>query len=172
MVTQSEVLLAIKTENIEMFGMLHENGANLFPTTDAQQISEVLLFLKENFDQREVLGLKESKDLFRRSKALGDQTLLEYIMSKNNLMIKQRDELIDLLKMQEDDINPTWMKSEEKVMDLLKEHINAGPGLVGCLDYVEEKYPWSQNKVRFMTSVSVLVLFMCWLLSAKQTYIS
>ena len=130
----------------------------------------MLKFLQDHFEQREVLKLKDSNDLFKPSKTLSEsedgkpQTLLEYIVSKDDMMIKQRDELIDLLKMIEDEKNESVEKSVERVMDLLKEHLDTGPGLVGCLNYVKEKYPWPEEKICIMTFVSGLALLVGWAL--------
>ena len=60
--------------------------------------------------------------------------------------------------------NESFEKSQEKVMDLLKKYVNSGSRLVACLDYVKEKYPWTEDKVCIMTFVSVLELLLGWAL--------
>ena len=117
---------------------------------DQDQITSTLKFLKLHFEKLEL----ESEDLFAKIRNLDDKTLLEYIVSKDDLWIRVREELIELLKCMEHKKDPKH--SQDNLKRLMKKKLKTSPGLVGCLNSIDDKFPWSKTMAGFMKFKSFL----------------
>ena len=125
--------------------ILFEHGSCLFPRADQDQIISTLKFLKTQFEKR-AIEINSEEDLFRELKPLDNKTLIEYIVSKDDSWIRVREELIVLLKRIEDRNDNKC--SKETLKKLMKKKLKTSPGLVGCLNSINDKYPWTKEKAR------------------------
>ena len=129
------------------------NGSCLFPRPDQDQIISTLKFLQDQFDNRNI-EIK-SQELFNKIEHLENKTLIEYIVSKDDSWLRVREELIELLKRIEDRNNSK--SSKETLKKLMKKELMTSPGLVGCLNSINDKYPWTKEKARSEKCTSFLV---------------
>ena len=167
-----------------------------FVTRDAENIGNLLAFIGRNVqrDERtikpdprlEMLIGGEGLDRFYLFKThsladnLGEKSILEYIVDNGARMMKQREELLDLLVEKIECVDSRKEKKnenlkaekdvEKKIMRVMKDEkeiikkvtanlklgLPSSIGLTECIKMTEEKFSWSCGKAVGMIAVTVL----------------
>ena len=104
-----------------------------------------------------------------KTKALGDKSgpksLLQYIVDNGPRMIKQREELLDVLVNCVENVNSEDKKEIElRIINNLKLGLPSSPGLAECIAMTGEKFPWSKEKAAIMVLLSIFVWFLSYLI--------
>ena len=147
----------------------------MFVTRDAENISNLLDFIgrhitknkkakKEIADQRikKLIGGKGRERFYLiETKALGEKSLLQYLVDNGQLMLKQREELLDLLSKKIECVYGENRKidekaTERKIITNLKLGLPSSACLSEFIEMTEEKFHWSTSKAIGMLAVSVL----------------
>ena len=146
-----------------------------FLSKDAVDISNLLTFIRRHVTKNEnttdqnikMLIGGEGKNRFYlvKTKALGDKSgpksLLQYIVDNGPRMMKQREELLDVLVTHIENVDsenkPLVKKEIElKIINNLKLVLPSSTGLAECIAMTEEKFPWSKMKSRGMKAVAFI----------------
>ena len=136
----------------------------MFSLNDAQQISNLLTFIKKNITKtreenkkkilKKLVGEGEERFYLVKIKALGGKSLLQHIVDSGQIMMKQREELLDLLVTIE--CEPDEKATEQKIITILKSSLPSSIKLSECIKMTEEKFRWSTTKAAGLIAVSVL----------------
>lgn len=108
-------------------------------------------------------GEGQQKVYLVKSDVLEGKSLLQYIVDNGSRMMKQRQDLIDVLAR-----NVKTFDSKGKVLDRkqikLKRIINdlklglpSSRGLAECIEMTEEKFPWTKRKAAGMIAFSIIL---------------
>ena len=153
-----------------------------FLSKNAEDISNLLAFIRRHAttdeDEKNTLDKNiqiliggEGKNRFYlvKTKALGDKSgpksLLQYIVDNGPRMIKQREELLDVLVNCVENVNSEDKKEIElKIINNLKLGLPSSPGLAECIAMTGEKFPWSKEKAAIMVLLSIFVWFLSYLI--------
>ena len=149
-----------------------------FLTRDAEDISNFLAFIRRHVTRDEggrdttdpnikmlIGGEGENRFYLVKTKALkdkaGDRSLLQHIVDNGARMIKQREELLDLLAEKIENLSSTsrldGKDTEIKIIQNLKLGLPSSPGLSQCIKMTEEKYMWGEMKAGGMIALSIIV---------------
>ena len=149
-----------------------------FLTRDVEDISHLLVFIDRHITRDErggnttdpnikmlIGGEGENRFYLVKTKALrdksGDKSLLQYIVDNGARMMKQREELFDLLVEKIENVNSwSWLHGkdfESKIIHNLKLGLPSSIGLAECIKMTEEKFPWSKMKAGGMIALSIIV---------------
>ena len=148
-----------------------------FLTRDAEDISNLLAFIgkhltrefgRDTTDQKIKMligGEGEKRFYLVKSRALrdetGDRSLLHYIVDNGARMIKQREELLDLLAEKIENVNSKesleGKDTEQKIIQNLKLGLPSSPGLAECIKMTEEKFKWGTMKAKGMIALSIII---------------
>ena len=145
-------------------------------TRDAGDISNLLAFIGRHVsrdreteeDNREIMKILIGEEEERRfylvkTKTLEDKfgnqrSLLQYIVDNGARMMKQREELLDLLAEKIERENFFDGKgTENQVIKMLKLGLPSSAGLVECIQMTEEKFEWSSMKAGGMIAWRTLL---------------
>ena len=101
-----------------------------------------------------------------RSKVLQDKSLLQYIVDNGARMMKQREDLLDVLAKHVETVDSQGKSLDQKQIELkiinnLKLGLPSSIGLAECIKMTEEKFPWSDMKARGMIALSIIVNLLC-----------
>ena len=100
-----------------------------------------------------------------QSRALGDQSgeksLIQYIVDNGPRMMKQREDLLDLLAKHVERFDSEGKPLDQKQIELkiinnLKLGLPSSTGLAECIKLTEEKFPWGKMKARGMIVFSIV----------------
>lgn len=114
---------------------------------------------------------KEERFYLVKTKALVDKfgqerSLLQYIIDNGSRMMKQREELLDLLteKTEREYVKQTrdfdGKATESKIVNKLKEGLPSSIGLTESLKITKEKFEWSTAKATMMGVKSFFLFFL------------
>ena len=141
-----------------------------FLTRDAVDISNLLAFMRsKNYHEIDTMigGEGENRFYLVKTKVLrgkaGDRSLLQYIVDNRARMMKQREELLDLLAEKIE-------KEESKIVNNLKLGLPSSTGLAECIKMTEEKFPWSKMKAGGMITFSLTVNLLSFALYCLDVY--
>ena len=153
-----KVIKRVAEEKVETDGVVQKKLSELFFTRNGEDISNVLAFIGRNLKNNKLMltligGEGENRFYLVKTKALGDEaggrSLLKYIVDNGARMMKQREELLDLLKEKIEN-------EESKIIHNLKFGLPSSIGLAECIKMTKEKYEWSKTKVRGMIVMSLI----------------
>ena len=88
-------------------------------------------------------------------KALGGKSLLQHIVDSGQIMMKQREELLDLL-VTKIECEPDEKATEQKIIKILKSSLPSSIKLSECIKMTEEKFRWSATKAAGLIAVAVI----------------
>ena len=114
---------------------------------------------REGRDRFYLIKTKYLEDKF------GEKSILEYIVDNGARMMKQREELLDLIAEKIERVKVKGSKKdekdiEEKIIENLKIGLPSSVGLTECIKMTEEKFQWSKGKYVGMTVLSVVTNFL------------
>ena len=106
-------------------------------------------------------GEGEERVYLVKSEVLGGKSLLQYIVDNGPRMMKQREDLLDVLAKHVEIVNSDGKslnekQKESKIIKNLKLGLPSSTGLSECITMTEEKFPWSSIKARGMIALSVV----------------
>ena len=106
-------------------------------------------------------GEGEERVYLVKSEVLGGKSLLQYIVDNGPRMMKQREDLLDVLAKHVEIVNSDGKslnekQIESKIIKNLKLGLPSSTGLAECITMTEEKFPWSSIKARGMIALSVV----------------
>ena len=153
-------------------------SVQVFVTRDAKNISNLLAFIRrhakrgEPFLKKLIGGEGGERFYLIKTKSLEDKcshekSLLEYIVDNGARMMKQREELIDLVAEKIERVEkkgagsqPPGKKdekiTEKTIIENLKIGLPSSVGLTKCIKMTEEKFRWSWTKSVGMTALCVV----------------
>ena len=107
-------------------------------------------------------GEGENRFYLVKTKAWGDKSLLQYIVDNGPRMMKQREDLLDVLAKHVETVNSDGKPLDQKQIELkiinnLKLGLPSSTGLAECIQMTEEKFPWSKIKVGGMIALSITI---------------
>ena len=125
------------------------------PASISRKMFDMMNFVKKSHFDSELLE-DEQKFYLKYDKENNNETFAESIL--DNGMIKEREDFIDFMKIV--DLN-RYPKNQEdagyRIKRQIKKAVPSSKGLRDCLKSVEEKFPWSSSKFKFMVSLSFFV---------------
>lgn len=97
------------------------------------------------------------KDLFQQMKEEEGKEviLLQYLV--DNQMTNQKEELLKLLIRMIKRNHPDQDESKHMVLEILKANLNEGAGLVDCINFVHQMFPWTNIKRHLMNFVQLVI---------------
>ena len=100
--------------------------------------------------------LGREKEMFFLRRFYQDISLLSYIIDQGITMLKEREELLDLMKKIDEIMYPSDKENSEfRVTEQLKLGLPSSSGLDECIKSVQQRYSWSEEKLCFMRFLSI-----------------
>ena len=100
--------------------------------------------------------LGREKEMFFLRRFYQDISLLSYIIDQGITMLKEREELLDLMKKIDEIMYPSDKENSEfRVTEQLKLGLPSSSGLDECIKSVQQRYSWSEEKLWFMRFLSI-----------------
>ena len=112
-------------------------------------------FLSYFDDFPKLVGEGDQRFYLVKIKGLGGKSLLQHIVDSGQIMMKQREELLDLL-VTKIEYEPDKKATEQKIIKILKSSLPSSIKLSECIKMTEEKFRWSTTKAAGLIAVSVL----------------
>ena len=101
-----------------------------------------------------MVGEGDQRFYLVKIKGLGGKSLLQHIVDSGQIMMKQREELLDLLVTIE--CEPDEKATEQKIIKILKSSLPSSIKLSECIKMTEEKFRWSATKAAGLIAVAVI----------------
>ena len=137
----------------------------MFSLNEAQHISNLLTLIESNITKtgeenkkkilKKLVGEGEQGFYLVKIKALGGKSLLQHIVDSGQIMMKQREELLDLL-VTKIECEPDEKATEQKIIKILKSSLPSSIKLSECIKMTEEKFRWSATKAAGLIAVAVI----------------
>ena len=166
------------TSFVNYFPILQNLGfvlVEMFLTQDVQNISCLLAFIGRHtrvrddesgvfFTDDRMKKLIGGEGLGRfyqvKTKMLKDKSLLQYVVDNGARMMKQREELLELLEQKVERYGIAHLRDKathKRIIENLKLGLPSSIGLNECLKMTEAKFPWTRPKKFGMILLSVAV---------------
>ena len=154
--TLEEILEEAKTASRKLANVFISQSLNNHdPASIAKQVFDMMTFIKKDHFDPTLLG-DEQKFYSKYDKANKKETMLEFTL--NNGMIKEREDMIEVMKIVELAKHPDNQKeAEDRIKRQIKKVVPSSPGRRDCLKSVADKFPWSSSKFWFMTCFNLFI---------------
>ena len=147
----------IRSRNLAMVFMA-QSLSNHDPAIISQYLLDVVNFVNMGHFDSNVFG-NEQNFYLKYDKAQGKETLLQSIVNKG--LVKEREEVIYVLKKVDLERYPNEQEDADyRLKKQVKKACPPSVGLRDCIQSIDEKFPWSHLKHKFMSFLSFFIFIL------------
>ena len=157
--TQENVLKEAEAKSRELAKVFLSQSLNDHdPVTISNYLIDIVNFVNKGHCDFNIFD-NEQKFFTKYDKKDEKQTLLQSVLNKG--LVKEREEVLYVLKKVDQNIHPTEQEDADyRMKEQVKKACSSSVGLRDCLESIDEKYPWSNLKHNFMIFLSFVIFLM------------